>query len=191
VRTWVNARLLVIAAAGVSAGIHAGLAPEHFDRSRPIGISFGLAAAALTLTAAALAVRPDAAWPALVSAALFASLLGAYVLFRDDPFDVLAAITKIVEAAGLGLSLWLLRTKPGTRPGDLAIVRAIIALAEAFGLEVVAEGVETETAALTLLRHGCYRAQGFLLSRPVVGDAMEALLAAGRVPVDFSTAPRL
>ena len=121
VRTWVNARLLVIAAAGVSAGIHAGLAPEHFDRSRPIGISFGLAAAALTLTAAALAVRPDAAWPALASAALFASLLGAYVLFRDDPFDVLAAITKVVEAAGLGLSLWLLRTKPGTRPGDLAL----------------------------------------------------------------------
>jgi diguanylate cyclase (GGDEF)-like protein len=79
----------------------------------------------------------------------------------------------------------------GSNPGDLAIVRAIIALAEAFGLEVVAEGVETETAALTLLRHGCYRAQGFLLSRPVVGDAMEALLAVGRVPVDFSTAPRL
>ena len=79
----------------------------------------------------------------------------------------------------------------GSNPGDLAIVRAIIALAEAFGLELVAEGVETQTAALTLLRHGCYRAQGFLLSRPVVGDAMEALLARGRIPVDFSAAPRL
>jgi diguanylate cyclase (GGDEF)-like protein len=79
----------------------------------------------------------------------------------------------------------------GSDAGDLAIVRAIIALAEAFGLQLVAEGVETETAALTLLRHGCYRAQGFLLSRPVVGDAMEALLARGRIPVDFSAAPRL
>ena len=48
----------------------------------------------------------------------------------------------------------------GSNPGDLAIVRAIIALAEAFGLQLVAEGVETETAAMTLLRHGCYRAQG-------------------------------
>jgi diguanylate cyclase (GGDEF)-like protein len=79
----------------------------------------------------------------------------------------------------------------GSNPGDLAIVRAIIALAEAFGLQLVAEGVETETAALTLLRHGCYRAQGFLLSRPVAGDAMEALLARGRIPVDFSAAQRL
>lgn len=79
----------------------------------------------------------------------------------------------------------------GANPGDLAIVRAVIALADAFGLQLVAEGVETEAAALTLLRHGCYRAQGFLLSRPVVGDAMAALLARGRIPVDFSAAPRL
>ncbi len=77
----------------------------------------------------------------------------------------------------------------GTNPGDLAIVRAVIALAESFGLELVAEGVETEEAALTLLRHGCYRAQGFLLSRPVAGDAMEALLAKRRIPVQFSAAP--
>lgn len=74
----------------------------------------------------------------------------------------------------------------GSDPGDLAIVRAIIALAEAFGLELVAEGVETDAAALTLLRHGCHRAQGFLLSRPIAGAAMESLLAKGRIPVSFS-----
>jgi len=79
----------------------------------------------------------------------------------------------------------------GSNPGDLAIVRAIIALAEAFGLQLVAEGVETESAALTLLRHGCHRAQGFLLSRPLAGDKMEALLAEGRIPIEFSAAPRL
>ena len=73
----------------------------------------------------------------------------------------------------------------GSDPGDLAIVRAIIALAEAFDLELVAEGVETEAAALTLLRQGCYRAQGFLLSRPVDAAAMEALLAEGRIPLNF------
>ena len=79
----------------------------------------------------------------------------------------------------------------GSNPGDLAIVRAIIALADAFGLQLVAEGVETEAAAMTLLRHGCHRAQGFLLSRPVVGREMEALLARGRVPVNFSAAPHV
>lgn len=120
-RTWANARLLVIAAAGASAGIHVGLAPQHYRESHAIGISFGLAGAALALTAAALALWPDVAWPAVASAALFASLLVAYVLFREDPFDVLSAITKVVEAAGLTLSLWLLRSKPATRPGDLAL----------------------------------------------------------------------
>lgn len=73
----------------------------------------------------------------------------------------------------------------GTSAGDLAIVRAIIGLAEAFGLEVVAEGVETPAAAQTLMQHGCYRAQGFLLSRPVPGEAMEALLAARWMPLPF------
>jgi diguanylate cyclase (GGDEF)-like protein len=79
----------------------------------------------------------------------------------------------------------------GSNKGDLAIVRAIIALAEAFGLQLVAEGVETEEAAMTLLRHGCHRAQGFLLSRPIAGAAMESLLAKGRIPVHFSAAPRV
>ncbi|MGA5466969.1 putative bifunctional diguanylate cyclase/phosphodiesterase [Mycobacterium sp. NPDC050041] len=77
----------------------------------------------------------------------------------------------------------------GSNPGDLAIVRAIIALAEAFDLQLVAEGVETEAAALALLRHGCHRAQGFLLSRPLPGDAMKSLLAGGRVPVHFAPTP--
>ncbi|MGV9801448.1 putative bifunctional diguanylate cyclase/phosphodiesterase [Mycobacterium sp. NPDC003449] len=79
----------------------------------------------------------------------------------------------------------------GSNPGDLPIVRAVIALAGAFGLQLVAEGVENERAALTLLRHGCYRAQGFLLSKPVQASEMQTLLAAGRVPVHFSASPRM
>jgi diguanylate cyclase (GGDEF)-like protein len=80
-------------------------------------------------------------------------------------------------------------TDLGSNPDDLAIVRAVIALAEAFELELVAEGVETEAAALTLLHHGCHRAQGFLLSRPLGGDEMASLLAKRRVPVHFSASP--
>ncbi|MGB8405510.1 MAG: EAL domain-containing protein [Mycobacterium sp.] len=76
-------------------------------------------------------------------------------------------------------------TDLGNNPGDLAIVRAVIALADAFGLQVVAEGVETAAAATTLLRHGCHRAQGFLLSRPLPANDMAALFRKGRVPVRF------
>jgi len=75
----------------------------------------------------------------------------------------------------------------GSNPGDLAIVRAVIALAEAFGLELVAEGVESPAAAATLLEHGCHRAQGFLLSRPLPADAMAELFAKKTVAVDFSS----
>ena len=74
----------------------------------------------------------------------------------------------------------------GSNPDDLAIVRAIIALAEAFNLELVAEGVESVAAARTLLEHGCHRAQGFLLSRPMPSEAMAELFAKKVVPLDFT-----
>ncbi len=73
----------------------------------------------------------------------------------------------------------------GTNAGDLAIVRAIIGLAEAFDLGLVAEGVETPAAAMTLMHHGCHRAQGFLLSKPVPAEAMEALLSTRWMPMPF------
>lgn len=80
-------------------------------------------------------------------------------------------------------------TDLGSNPDDLSIVRATIALAEAFGLQLVAEGVETEAAAMTLLRHGCHRAQGFLLSPPISNTELEKLLVEGRVSARFSAGP--
>jgi EAL domain-containing protein (putative c-di-GMP-specific phosphodiesterase class I) len=68
---------------------------------------------------------------------------------------------------------------------DLAILKQVVALADAFGLDVIAEGVETAAAARALLDLGCYRAQGFLLSRPLGRNAMGSLFARGSVPVDF------
>ena len=75
----------------------------------------------------------------------------------------------------------------GANVNDLAIVRAIIGLADAFDLELIAEGVETPAAAKALMHHGCRRAQGYLFSRPVDGDAMAALLSARRMPMPFFT----
>ncbi|HEY2197327.1 MAG TPA: EAL domain-containing protein [Mycobacterium sp.] len=68
---------------------------------------------------------------------------------------------------------------------DLAILKQVVALADAFGLDVIAEGVETAAAARALLDLGCYRAQGFLLSRPLDRSAMGLLFAQGSIPVDF------
>ncbi len=73
----------------------------------------------------------------------------------------------------------------GTSANDLAIVRAIIGLAEAFNLQLVAEGVETPAAALALMQHGCRRAQGYLFSRPISGDAMETLMGSRGMPMPF------
>lgn len=77
----------------------------------------------------------------------------------------------------------------GSNASDRAIVLSIVALANAFGLDVVAEGVETVDAARALLDFGCRHAQGFLLSRPLDGAAMGSLLAKRVVPMNFSDTP--
>jgi EAL domain-containing protein (putative c-di-GMP-specific phosphodiesterase class I) len=64
----------------------------------------------------------------------------------------------------------------GHNTNDLAIVRSIISLAGSFGLETVAEGVETEVAAATLIALGCIRAQGFLYAKPCLTVEIEAML---------------
>ncbi|WP_433603325.1 putative bifunctional diguanylate cyclase/phosphodiesterase [Nocardia sp. CA-135953] len=73
----------------------------------------------------------------------------------------------------------------GASTDDLAIVKSIIGLAGSFGLGVVGEGVETSVAARTLVGLGCYRAQGFLIARPMPADEVEAHLAVGRIPLDL------
>ncbi len=52
-------------------------------------------------------------------------------------------------------------------PDDAAIVTAIVAMSRSLGIDVVAEGVETEEQLEELKRLGCQRAQGFLLARPM------------------------
>jgi diguanylate cyclase (GGDEF)-like protein/PAS domain S-box-containing protein len=54
----------------------------------------------------------------------------------------------------------------GTNPRDASIVQGVIAMADALGYDVVAEGVETTAQVEALRRLGCRYAQGFLWSRP-------------------------
>ncbi len=60
---------------------------------------------------------------------------------------------------------------------DKAIVKAIIQMAHSMGIQVTAEGVETEKQLAYLNSLGCDKLQGYYFSKPVASDEMESLLA--------------
>lgn len=57
---------------------------------------------------------------------------------------------------------------------DLAILDAVIGLADAFHLQVIAEGVETVAQGTLLLRLGCVLGQGYAIARPMPANALAA-----------------
>ncbi|RIV38729.1 bifunctional diguanylate cyclase/phosphodiesterase [Micromonospora radicis] len=65
-----------------------------------------------------------------------------------------------------------------TDPGDLAIVNAVVTLSQQFGLTVVAEGVESELTLELLQDIGCEIGQGYLFSRPLPYERLEAWFGA-------------
>ena len=63
---------------------------------------------------------------------------------------------------------------------DLAIVRAIIALARAMRLSVIAEGVETEAQLALLQREDCHDYQGYFFARPMDAESIYERLVPAR-----------
>ena len=61
-----------------------------------------------------------------------------------------------------------------TSTNDAAIARSIIALGNSLGLQVIAEGVETEAQRVFLAKNGCSYWQGFYFSRPQPAAEFEA-----------------
>lgn len=80
------------------------------------------------------------------------------------PVDIL----KIDRAFVVGLA---------TAPRRAALLRAIVAMAGAFGLTTVAEGVETARQLALVRQLGCDSAQGFFLAGPTGAEQATALLA--------------
>ncbi|MBM3556831.1 MAG: EAL domain-containing protein [Alphaproteobacteria bacterium] len=75
----------------------------------------------------------------------------------------------------------------GRNAEDGAVIGAIVGLADSLGLEVVAEGVETEDERAALLALRCAVAQGFLLGRPM--PAAEAARLAQSAAAGAGSAP--
>ncbi|KDB09748.1 diguanylate cyclase/phosphodiesterase with PAS/PAC sensor(s) [Burkholderia sp. lig30] len=73
---------------------------------------------------------------------------------KDLPVDTLKIDRSFLADSGSGSS------------PDGAIVRAIVAMGRALGLDVVMEGVETKEQLAFLQEIGCHQVQGFLLGRP-------------------------
>lgn len=71
-----------------------------------------------------------------------------------------------------------------------AVVAAILQLADAYGIDVVAEGIETAAQLDFLIERGCVLGQGFLLGRPAPAAEVEHVLAA-RLAGDRRPAPLL
>ena len=61
-------------------------------------------------------------------------------------------------------------------PDDAAIARMVIVLADSLGLEVIAEGVETQAQLAFLERLGCHSYQGYLISEALPIEELELFL---------------
>jgi EAL domain-containing protein (putative c-di-GMP-specific phosphodiesterase class I) len=78
------------------------------------------------------------------------------------PFDTIKIDQSFVRASS-----------KGQRP---VILRSIIALAHDLGMDVVAEGAETDSDAVELYQLGCEYAQGFAFGEPMSAQAASGLL---------------
>ena len=76
-------------------------------------------------------------------------------------------------------------------PDDLAILKGVVGLANAFGRDVIAEGVETVAHGARLLQLGCELAQGYGIARPMPAQALPGWAATWRPDPSWTGLPLL
>jgi diguanylate cyclase (GGDEF)-like protein len=82
---------------------------------------------------------------------------------RDYPIDTLKIDRSFVNGIG-------------NLPKSMAIVEALVGLGHKLGMELVAEGIETQSQMDFLLSINCDRGQGYLVSRPVAAQFVPTLV---------------
>ena len=114
----------------------------------------------------------------------FGTGYSALAYLKDAPFDKIKIDQSFVRGA----------TVPGNR--NVAIIQAIVTLADALGMETIVEGVETKDEVILMQQLGCGLIQGYVFSRPLTPDVLAQTLRAqgGSIaPVGFriSRSPRI
>jgi hypothetical protein len=131
----VRVRLLTLICAA-SAGVHAVLAPSHFQEELNLGVGFAAAAAALGIVAVAIDRRPQSQSAMHAAALLLGALIVAYTLTRvaavpllgehREPLDPVGVSTKLIEAVGLGLAIKPLNRRVASRQPALATEKGVL-----------------------------------------------------------------
>jgi diguanylate cyclase (GGDEF)-like protein/PAS domain S-box-containing protein len=115
---------------------------------------------------------------------------GVRLAFDDfgSGFSSLSQIRSLPEVDTLKIDR-LFTEELGRRPADTAIVAAIVRMANAMGMDTVAEGIETELQARIVKRLGCERGQGYHFGRPMPAEALTELLSTAPIALLSSVDP--
>ncbi len=108
---------LLALAVTFSAGIHAGLVPEHLAEMPALGYAFIVAAAVGGAIAVALVYRPDDRRLPIVAGLLLIGEIVSWGLFvtvrvpgfseTPEPVETIALVSKLIEALGVLVALWI------------------------------------------------------------------------------------
>jgi EAL domain-containing protein (putative c-di-GMP-specific phosphodiesterase class I) len=98
-------------------------------------------------------------------------------LLRAVPAAIIKLDKSFVEGVELDDDIELDRGHPATASARQAVARAVIELSRAFGLDAVAEGVESAEQAAALRELGYTLGQGYHLAEPMTAVGISALLA--------------